>query len=244
MAEHRFVYRFARDLRLDDHAGLGAAAERGAVLPLLILDSSLIARLVRSPRRAAFFCGAAAALDADLRDRGSRLIVRRGDAGATLVRLVRDAHALGVAWGAAYDAPGSQADRRLQSELEEAGCEAVVVHDAPAIPPEETAAAHTGAGEGYRAFAPFFAAWRELPAASHEHPLLLRFDGDELESETLPEPAEFATGEPMPKAGSDVARDAFARFMRDDAAHYAPAALVPADDGTSRMSAHLSFGTI
>lgn len=55
MAERPFIYRFAKDLRLDDHAGLAAAASRGSVLPLLAIDRALTARLKTSPRRAAFF---------------------------------------------------------------------------------------------------------------------------------------------------------------------------------------------
>jgi deoxyribodipyrimidine photo-lyase len=244
MAESRFVYRFERDLRLDDHAGLHKAASRGAVVPVLVVDPPLESRLRRSPRRAAFFCAAVAALDRELRERGSRLIVRRGPASAVLRAVAAESGAAGVAWSAANGAGAIESGERLQSELEEAGYEVCAVHDAPAIPPDETAAAHSGAGEGYRAFAPFFQVWREMPVVSHEHPLMLRFDVDDLSSEALPAAAEFGAEASTVKAGSAAARDAFDRFLRDDAAHYAETALVPAEDGTSRMSAHLSFGTI
>ncbi|MGB8520083.1 MAG: deoxyribodipyrimidine photo-lyase [Candidatus Tumulicola sp.] len=244
MAESRFIYRFESDLRLDDHAGLRAAASRGAVVPVVVVDPPLTSRLRRSPRRAAFFCAAIAALDNELRDRGSRLIVRRGPAGAVLKTVAAESGATGVAWSVRYGAEAVATAERLQSELEESGYAVTAVHDAPAIPPEETAAAHSGAGEGYRAFAPYFEVWRELPVLSHEHPLLLRFVGDELASEALPSPGEFGAEIETVKAGSAAARDAFDRFLRDDAAHYAEAALLPAEDGTSRMSADLSFGTI
>lgn len=244
MAESRFVYRFERDLRLDDHAGLRAAASRGTVVPLLVLDDALTSRLTRSPRRAAFFCAAAAALDCDLRERGSRLVVHRGEPGAVLRTVVADSGATGAAWSVTYGTGAVASAERLQSELEEGGYEAVAVHDAPAIPPEETAAAHSGDGDGYRAFAPYFDVWRELPVVSHEHPLLLRFAGEDLTSEALPSPGEFGAADEPVKAGAAAAREAFERFLRDDAARYAEAALLPAEDGTSRMSAHLSFGTI
>ncbi len=244
MAESRFIYRFESDLRLDDHAGLRAAASRGAVVPVVVVDPPLTSRLRRSPRRAAFFCAAVAALDNELRDRGSRLIVRRGPAGTVLREVAAESGATGAAWSVAYGAEAIELSERLQSELEESGYEVTAVHDAPAIPPEETAAAHSGAGEGYRAFAPFFEVWRELPVVSHEHPLLLQFAGDDLSTEALPAAAEFGSEPGTVKAGSRVARDAFERFLRDDAANYAEAALVPAEDGTSRMPVHLSFGTI
>jgi deoxyribodipyrimidine photo-lyase len=161
-----------------------------------------------------------------------------------LTSVAREAGASGVAWSAAYDARTLALDQQLQADLEEAGYEAAVVHDAPAIPPEETAAARASTGDGYRAFAPFFAVWRELPIVSHENPLLLQFAMSDLSGEPLPEPDEFAAHGVAAKAGAAVARDAFARFLRDDAAHYAEAMLDPADDATSHMSPHLSFGTI
>ena len=104
-----FIFRFTRDLRLDDHAGLATAAGEGEVLPVLVIDRACEERLARSPRRAAFFCAAVAALDASLRERGSRLIVRRGAAGATLRSLARASGAVGVAWSASYDGAGGHA---------------------------------------------------------------------------------------------------------------------------------------
>ena len=132
-----YIYRFTHDLRIDDHAGLAEAASHGEVLPVLVIDRAMEARLERSPRRAAFFCAAVASLDTALRERGSRMIVRRGALGATLKRLARACSADGVAWSASYDGAGIAADARVQSELEEAGLRAAVVHDAPAIAPNE-----------------------------------------------------------------------------------------------------------
>src|SRR5689334_14207533 len=72
MADGPFIYRFSKDLRLDDHAGLAAAASRSAVLPLLVIDAALRARLQISPRRAAGWRGGAA----------GRGLGRRGGGGA------------------------------------------------------------------------------------------------------------------------------------------------------------------
>jgi deoxyribodipyrimidine photo-lyase len=244
MAGGLFIYRFLRDLRLDDHAGLNAAASRGAILPVLVIDPALALRLARSPRRAAFFCSAVGALDAELRERGSRLVVRRGPAGASIKKIARETGAAGAAWSAAYDAGTMRADERLQSELEEGGLAVAIVHDAPAIPPDETAAARSRAGEGYRAFAPYFEVWRELTVASHEHPLLVRFAQADVSGEDLPQPREFGAPDGGPGAGPVVARQALKRFLHDSAMHYAAAARLPSDDRTSHLCAHLSFGAI
>lgn len=244
MAERPFIHRFTKDLRLDDHAGLDEAAARGPVLPVLVIDQRLAKRLEISPRRAAFFCAAVAALDAELSERGSKLVVRRGEPGPALVAIARAVDAAGVAWSASYDAAAMESDRSVQSQLEERALAALVVHDAPAIGPEESAAARSAAGPGYRAFAPYFEVWSELPIASHEYPLLLRFAVAEVESESLPTPGEFGAASDGMTAGPAVARRCFERFLREDAARYSVGANVPADDRTSHLSAHLSFGTI
>jgi deoxyribodipyrimidine photo-lyase len=239
-----FVYRFARDLRLEDHAGLAAAANFGEILPVLVVDNALHARLARSPRRAAFYCRAVRALDASLRERGSRLIVRRGAPGRALRNVARASGAIGIAWSASDHGTGAHHDRALQSDIEEAGLRAVLVHDAPAIPPDETAAAYSGSGGGYRAFVPYFATWRELTPNSFEQPLLMRFAVSDLQSEALPQPAEFGASDVELPATPANAGSALAKFLQHDGLHYDVAANVPADDRTSHLAAHLTFGTI
>jgi deoxyribodipyrimidine photo-lyase len=244
MAGRPFIYRFTTDLRLDDHAGLAAAAARGEVLPVLIIDEVLATRLRAGGRRTSYFCRAVRALAAELRERGSRLIVRRGAPGKCIAELALATGASGAAWIAAYDSRGMGEDRRAQSELEEAGFAAVLVHDAAVIPPEESAAAHSAGSAGYRAFAPYFERWSELAVASYENPLLLTFLMPEIEGEELPEPREFGSAEVETEAGPRAARRQFEGFLQERAAQYALAATHPARDATSKISVHLSFGAI
>ncbi len=235
------IYRFARDLRLDDHAGLAAAAAIGEIVPVLILDRELEASLATCPPRAAFFCAAVAELDAALQARGASLIVRRGEASAQLQRLAREARAVGVVWAASYHGAGARADTQLQSDLEEAGLRAGIVHDAPAIPPEETTSARAGTGNGYRSFVPYLTVWRECAPHSYEAPLLVQFAANPLTSEKLPRAEDYG-GKTLD--GLPDAQQKLERFLRGPALAYAVAANVPADDSTSHLSAHLAFGTI
>jgi deoxyribodipyrimidine photo-lyase len=244
MAEKPFIYRFSTDLRLEDHAGLATAASRGGVLPVIVIDERLASRLKASPRRAAFFCSAVSALAEELREMGSPLVVRRGPPGKIIAEIARTTGADGAAWSASYDAQGIQDDGRLESELEEAGLAALVVHDAPVIPPEESAAARGAEGAGYRAFAPYFERWWKLAIASYENPLLLRFVSSEVAGEALPVPREFGSGEEGQAGSPKAARGLFERFLADRAAQYATAGAVPSENGTSQLSAHISFGTI
>lgn len=239
MADGRFVYRFARDLRLDDHAGIARAASFGEVVPLLVLDAPLSASLRRSPRRAAFYNAAVQSLDAELRAHGSGLIVRTGDAGAVSVAVAKETGAAGVAWSASYDAAGMERDAQVQSKVEEAGLRAAIVHDAPAIPPEEVAE-QSSSGDGYRAFAPFFDAWLQLSPASHEQPLLVRFAACRDE----PSESAFAVPSAAEEAPTASPRALLDAFLAGPSLRYANALTVPSDDGTSHLSAHLSFGTL
>ena len=238
----RAVFAFTRDLRLDDHAGLATAARYGAVVPVLVIDQSCAARLRRSPRRAAYFCAAVEALDAALRERGTRLIVRRGPSAPVLRAIARALGASAVVWSCGYDPAAVRADRDLQSRLEEAGLRALPTHDALAVPPEEAAASRQR-GDGYRAFVPYHARWRELtpqPAAGSAE-----FVQTELSSEALPVPAEFGSSltcaEP---AGEAAAARKFAAFLEGPLLQYGVARNVPADGETSRLGVELSFGTI
>lgn len=243
MAGRPFIYRFSHDLRLDDHAGLAAAASHGSVVPVLVIDDALDARLRASPRRAAFFCAAAASLAADLQERGSRLIVRRERLERVLLEIARETEATGAAWRASYDAAGMERDRSLQSAFEERGLRALCVHDAPAVPPDESLAAH-GGGPGYRAFAPYFERWSKLAVASYENPLLLRFCSPEIEGESLPAPQEFASHANDVEAGASVAARLLERFLAERVGDYGLRAAIPSENGTSQLASHLSFGTI
>jgi deoxyribodipyrimidine photo-lyase len=238
----RAVFAFSRDLRLSDHAGLAAAARHGEVVAVHVIDPVSAARLRRSPRRAAYYCAALGALDGALQARGSRLIVRRGNPGQALRALARATGAGVVGWSCGYDAKSIRRDRDLQSALEEAGLRALPVHDAPAVPPEESAAEHSR-GDGYRAFVPYHARWRTLiPVADAG---TATFAAVEIPSEPLPVPEEFGShahvNEP---AGEDAARAKLTAFLAGPALQYGVARNVPAGGETSRLAAALSFGTI
>ncbi|MBX7254287.1 MAG: deoxyribodipyrimidine photo-lyase, partial [Candidatus Promineofilum sp.] len=67
-----------RDLRLADNDALRTALAGGRrVVPVFVLDPALLDGPTNSPTRTAFLLGGLRALDADLRTRGSRLVVRR-----------------------------------------------------------------------------------------------------------------------------------------------------------------------
>jgi deoxyribodipyrimidine photo-lyase len=229
---------------LGDHAGLAEAARHGAVVPALIVDPRRLAALGRNPRRAAYYAQAVQSLARDLEARGSRLICRRGSVPATVLGLAREAGAQAVTWSAAYGATAQLEGRSLQSTLEEAGLRATIVHDAPAVPPEDTAAARTTrGGRGYRSLAAYASAWAEQPR--EPVPTQVRFAAPELASHPLPSPAEWnATGDDAAGPSEARARVMLDAYLTNAVLSYRSARNLPADDRTSHLSAALSFGII
>lgn len=78
---------FKRDLRVADHSPLVAAAKRGPVICLYIYEPELIEAEDFSRRHLLFINDSLESLDASLRERGSRLLIRRGEAVAVLREL-------------------------------------------------------------------------------------------------------------------------------------------------------------
>jgi deoxyribodipyrimidine photo-lyase len=80
---------FKRDLRLHDHAPLCAAAGRGPLIPLYVVEPELWRRPDASFRHWRFIRDSLADLDAALRPFGGALILRRGDILEVLADLER-----------------------------------------------------------------------------------------------------------------------------------------------------------
>jgi deoxyribodipyrimidine photo-lyase len=82
-----------QDLRLDDHPALQAALQADRLLPLYVLDPAMLRPSPFGPRRlgvhrARFLLESLAALDAGLRQHGSRLLVVQGHAELVIPTLV------------------------------------------------------------------------------------------------------------------------------------------------------------
>ncbi|MGH7716513.1 MAG: deoxyribodipyrimidine photo-lyase, partial [Vulcanimicrobiaceae bacterium] len=234
------ILHFTRDLRLEDHAALATAAHDARVVPVVVLDPATSGRLRRSPRRAAYYCSAIAALERAIAARGGRLIVRRGRTASTLRALARAVGATSVVWTASYDAHGARVDRDVQAALEEAGLRVSVVHDASAVAPEDTALER----RGYRSFAAYFERWLQQDIVPYDT-LDAQFDAPEVSSECLPIPAEFGSSvDPDEPVDAEEIRKRFDRYLENEILHYTIARNVPADGQTSQLAAPLSFGII
>jgi deoxyribodipyrimidine photo-lyase len=108
---------FRQDLRLSDNPALAAAIERGhAVIPVYIWAPEEEGAWPPGAASKWWLAQSLAALDRDLRQRGSRLIVRRGPSDATLSQLVAEIGATLVVWNRRYEPASIAPDAAIKSQ--------------------------------------------------------------------------------------------------------------------------------
>jgi deoxyribodipyrimidine photo-lyase len=241
---------FRQDLRLQDNPALHAALARGGpVLPVYVLDDPGEQRWAPGGAARWWLHQSLAALDTTLRDRGSQLVLARGDSAAELREVVRTTGARAIYWNRRYEPAAIARDRQIETEFAATGIEAGSFNGALLNEP------HTVANKQGRPFQVFTAYWRHcltLPVA----PLL------KLTAATLPAPRvwprslELAGLELLPRARWDAGLGATWRPGEAGAAKrlqlfaaramdsYGEAREQPARLGTSTLSPSLHFGEL
>ncbi|MGY5134028.1 deoxyribodipyrimidine photo-lyase, partial [Streptomyces nigrescens] len=152
---------FSSDLRLHDqpvlHAALRAAPQ---VVPLFVVDTGIAGAGFMVPNRAAFLADALADLDAGLRERGGRLVIRTGDVVTETCRVAAETGAGEVHLAAGVSGYALRRERRLGAELAAAG-RSLVVHDAVITAQPPGAVLPSGPGKDHFAvFTPYFRRWQ------------------------------------------------------------------------------------
>ncbi|MBP8242503.1 MAG: deoxyribodipyrimidine photo-lyase, partial [Thermoflexales bacterium] len=142
------IHWFRRDLRLIDNTALAAAAalSEGDVLPVFVVDPALTSGQDVSAARLNFLYGCLRDLDAHLRQRGSRLLIRRGDPATVLVDLARETGASRVTFNRDYTPLARRRDSRVTAALRDAGIDPDAKRDAYIREPGEVL---SGAGTPY-----------------------------------------------------------------------------------------------
>jgi deoxyribodipyrimidine photo-lyase len=229
---------FRRDLRLHDHPAVNAAADNadGAhVLACFVLDPRLEASSGR--RRLQFLGDTLRQLRDDL---GGRLLVTRGLPEQQIPRIAAEIEASSVHISQDFAPFGRGRDERVRAAL---GSVPLVATGSPYLVSPGRVTKKDGSP--YQVFTPFLSRWREVgwraPAKSGAasarwlDPAQLRIDQCEI-----PDPGadlDVATGE-------GAARKLWKSFVDNGLARYGDDRNRPGAQGTSRMSAHLKFGTI
>ncbi|MEU3415072.1 cryptochrome/photolyase family protein [Streptomyces sp. NPDC006658] len=238
------VVLFTADLRLHDHPPLRAAlAAADAVVPLFVRDRAVEEAGFAAPNRRAFLEDCLVDLDASLRERGGRLVVRSGDLVAEVCRVAAEAGAEEVHVSAGYSGFAARREERLRSALA-ADRRRLSVHDAVtvAVPPGTV----TPAGSDHFAvFTPYHRHWTRFPlrpalAAPRRVPV-----PDGIGGERLPASGAVTGVSPaLPPGGESRGRERMTAYWRQGLDDYDTTHDDLAADATSRLSAHLHFGTL
>ncbi|MFZ3573548.1 cryptochrome/photolyase family protein [Streptomyces sp. BH097] len=236
------VVLFTSDLRVHDHPPLRAALNSAdAVVPLFVRDAGVAGFL--APNREAFLADCLRDLDAGLRERGGRLVVRSGDVVDVVAKVVAETDACAVHVAAGVSAYAQRREDRLRDTLGRLGCE-LVAHDGvvTCVPP---GAVTPDSRDHFAVFTPYHRRWAQHGLrAVVRAPRAVRVP-DGVGSEALPERAEVTGVSPgLAAGGEEAGRSLLTSWLRSGIAAYEDRHDDLAGDATSRLSPHLHFGTV
>ncbi|MFE7975424.1 cryptochrome/photolyase family protein [Streptomyces shenzhenensis] len=238
------VVLFTADLRLHDHPPLRAAlAGSDRVVPLFVRDRGVDRAGFAAPNRLAFLADCLRDLDAGLRERGGRLVVRSGDVVEEVCRVAAETDAAEVRMAADVSGYAHRRERRLRDALEADG-RRLNVHDAvtTAVAP---GALTPAASDHFAVFTPYFRHWsRQRLRTALGAPRTVRVP-DGVGSGKLPARAGLpGVSEGLAPGGETAGRRRLTAWLRSGLAGYADGHDDLAGDATSRLSPHLHFGTL
>ena len=112
------IWWIRRDLRLSDNHTLNAAINYSEqVVPLFIIDPKLVSSERVGSKRLEFLWGGLAELDRSLRERGSRLVIRKGSPLEILTTVIDECGASKIFAEADYSAYARQRDKKIAQNL-------------------------------------------------------------------------------------------------------------------------------
>ena len=241
---------FRQDLRLQDNPALNAAVARGgAVVPVYILDDAGEGKWPMGGAGRWWLHHALAALDASLRERGSRLLIAQGNAAEVLGGLVKATGAGAVFWNRRYEPAVIARDAAIKAELIAGGVEAKSFCGALLFEPHTI---QNKQGKPFQVFTPFWKHCLTLPV-----PVAVKLGAERIAAPTeWPRSLALAELELLPKIkwdggfagawqpGEAGAAARLKQFVARAMDGYADARNLPDRDGTSMLSPWLHCGEI
>ncbi|MFN3931316.1 MAG: cryptochrome/photolyase family protein [Brevundimonas sp.] len=238
---------FRQDLRLADNPALTHAVETGRpIVPVYILDQG--SRVRRMGAASLWWLDKSLrALGADLRERGSRLLLRRGDSEAELRRLIGETGAGVVFMNRLFEPDAFARDADIAHGLEAEGIDCKGWNGTLLARPGSVL---NGSGQPYKVFTPFLKALLGAAAPPPRTAAPARIatptgvTSDDLDAWGLhPTRPDWSGGFDWTpgEAGAEAALSAFlARGLKS----YSVGRDLPAEPAISRLSPHLHFGEI
>ena len=240
---------FRRDFRLTDNIAIQEALTHNSpIIPLFILDDCILSSQRVGAPRLQFMLKALSSLDANLRQLGSQLIVRRGDPLKILRDVIEETQATAVYFNTDYTPFARQRDTEIQQKLaaQVVACEDMLIHPPGRILKSD--------GTLYKVYTPFKRQWWQEPVIYNPHPALTPANlwQGELHSNGLPTLQELGlvnTINVLPASEAEAQRR-LDLFCTTALATYATRRNYLAPDvfddkqGTSVLSPYLRFGLI
>ncbi|KTT76792.1 cryptochrome/photolyase family protein [Sphingomonas endophytica] len=227
-----------QDLRLHDHPALTAATQEGPVIPVYILDDDAPGAWRIGGAQRWWLHHSLAALGHAYTKKHSRLILRRGDAVATLTALMEETGATAIHAIRHYEPWWRKAEDALGERL--------CLHDGNHLAPPERVT--TGSGGQFRIYSAF---WKGLQAhLPPETPLPVphtiaapeRWPSSESLTDwhLLPTKPDWSGGFDWTPGEAEAQR----KIATLDLDGYDDRRNMPSQEGTSRLSPHLHFGEV
>ncbi|MBL8062634.1 MAG: deoxyribodipyrimidine photo-lyase [Anaerolineales bacterium] len=224
------IWWIRRDLRLTDNAALHSALEAGPTLPVFILDPALENL---SPRRMDFLFEGLAALDKELRNRKSYLIIRKGKPVDVLCNLFDEIKAEAIYAEEDYTPYARKRDSLIQKILPLKLIQGQTVHHPKSILKQD--------GRPYTVYTPYSKVWKAQLSKIKLHPAP---EDINTPSGIHSEPMPAFKSSPLFPAGEHEALRRLDQFTHVPISKYADDRNRMDLDGTSALSPYLRFGML
>jgi deoxyribodipyrimidine photo-lyase len=237
------IHWFRRDLRLGDNVALKAAArDFDVVIPVFVLDDHYRDDPSVGPSRFVFLRESLEDLDRSLRSAGSRLVVRGGPANRALPALLSETGATAVYANEEIGPYPQRRDAEAQRAVETARAKFRLFSDSVAVDPREIL---TSDGRPYTVFTPFAKKWRaaEKPGPVHPPAAIATPEVPGVPLSRVRAWRDLPRNPRAPSGGETEALRALDAFLAR-IAFYGSWRDFPGQEGTSRLSAALHFGTV
>jgi len=240
-----------QDLRLRDNAALSAAALRGGpVVVAFIWDEEGEGAWAPGEASRWWLHHSLLCLDRSLREKGTRLVVARGESSRVLRRLAGETGAGAVYWNRRTEPAARARDRAVEASLAARGIEARAFNSALLFEPERVA---NRQGGPFQVFTPF---WRHCVQLPVDPPVVLGRNAFSVRVPVWPRSLRVSDLGLLPKGdwteglarawkpGEKEGARRLRRFVSGALASYAGGRDSPAVDQTSMLSPWLHFGEV
>lgn len=240
---------FRRDLRVHDNPALSAACtECREIVPLFVFDEPLLRSHVFGSACVGFMLGCLEDLRRSLAERGVTLLWRMGEPVETVVRTAQDLAVDAVYWNRDYEPAAIDRDRQAQQQLARLGRTVKTFKDHVVFEAEEVRGLTGDPFQRYSAYRDrWWTKWRAAAPPVLAVPVIPSAKNPVASSQTAWPTADALGYASVPmwiEPGEQAARARLQWFLKGPIHRYVSGRNLPAQDGTSKLSPHLRFGTI